>query len=468
MSASVESRKPARLRKALIAGSIVAAIGLGVRSTFGLFLSDVSDALGTETAVFALAIGIQNLVWGIGQPIAGAVADRFGTGRVLAFGAAVYGLGVLMMANVESEAQLYLSAGFVVGVGLAATSFAVVLASIGRMYPEESRAKALGIATAIGSAGQFVLVQVSNAVESSAGWRTALVVLALIALAIIPLSRPLRGNASDAMARSGQPATGKHETLRDALRRAGTNRSYLLLNAGFFVCGFHVTFIATHLVAYFEDEGLSSAVAGLSWGLVGLFNIAGSYLAGVLGGRYPKTRLLSIIYGMRGLVITGFVLIPTSTATALGFGVLMGMLWLATVPLTGAIVAQQFGTQHSGTLFGIVFLAHQVGAFVGVYGGGWLADVTGDYAATWWIAVALALGATIIHFFIDEGPQPLAPEPRERPVGVRGLRPAAGLGAVVLVTALALAPAVRAGEEVEARESYCVLHPVSFAARSGS
>lgn len=431
------------LRLLLIAGSVIAAIGLGVRSTFGLFLNDLNAALGTDTSTFALAIGIQNLIWGIGQPIAGAIADRYGSARVLATGAVVYCSGVAMMAHASTAPQLYLSGGFVVGVGLAATSFAVVLASIGRRFPPERRSTALGIATAVGSGGQFVFVQLANRIDAAAGWQTALSVLGLVTLAIVVLARPLRGNAENADEAAAQAASpdapaAPVESLSSVIARASVNRSYLLLCAGFFVCGVHVTFIATHLIPYLENGSVSDGVAGLAWALVGLTNIAGSYLAGVLGARHSKARLLSLIYAARGVVIAGFVLLPMTSATVIGFGAAIGVLWLSTVPLTGAIVAQQFGTRHAGTLFGLVFLAHQLGAFAGAYGGGWLADRTGDYAASWWIAVALAVGAAVANLFIDEGPQRLDPAtPRRR--SVRLLRPALGVNAIALFAFLTLA-----------------------------
>lgn len=449
------------LRRVLVAGSIIAAIGLGVRSTFGLFLSDINAALDADTAVFALAIGIQNLIWGIGQPIAGAVADRFGCGRVLAIGAAVYCGGVVMMARAATPSQLYLSAGFVVGVGLAATSFAVVLASIGRRHPPERRSQALGIATAIGSGGQFVFVQLANGIERAADWQTALLVLGLATLAIGVLARPLRGNADDAMADPAHVA-GEREPLRSVVSRACSNRSYLLLCAGFFVCGFHVTFIATHLIPYLEDQGVSSGLAGLAWGLVGLTNIVGSYGAGLLGARHRKTRLLSLIYAARGIVITAFVLLPPTPVSVVGFGALIGVLWLSTVPLTGAIVAQQFGTRHAGTLFGIVFFAHQLGAFVGAYGGGWLADRTESYASSWWIAVALAVAAALVHLFIDEGAQPLVPTRRPRRAVWRVLRPAAGFGVVALFAVLSVSPRpIRATDEPPPQQIMCVGDPIT-------
>lgn len=447
---SVASVNPRDLRRLLVAGSAIAAIGLGVRSTFGLFLNDINAALDADTATFALAIAIQNLVWGLGQPVAGSIADRFGSARVLAVGALLYSGGVVLMATAQSPAQLYLSGGFVVGVGLAATSFSVVLASIGRRYPPERRSKALGIATAVGSGGQFVFVQFANRIEAASDWQTALVALGITTLAIAVLARPLSGNAAstdtsstdttstgDGAAPAATPANETAETLGAAIGRATANRSYLLLCAGFFVCGVHVTFIATHLIPFLEAGAVSDSVAGLAWALVGLTNIGGSYLAGVLGTRHSKPRLLALIYGARGVVIAAFVLAPISDVTVIGFGALIGVLWLSTVPLTGAIVAQQFGTRHSGTLFGIVFLAHQLGAFAGAYGGGWLADRTGDYAASWWVAVALAVGAAAVSLCIDEGPQPLEPARRRGPI-VRVARPAAGLGAIALFATLSL------------------------------
>ncbi len=413
----------------MVAGSIVTALSLGVRSTFGLFLDPVIDTLDSGRGTFALAIAIQNLVWGLSQPLAGAVADRFGSARVLAAGAVIYSLGMVLMASADSSTALYLSAGFVVGAGTGAASFAVVLAAIGRMAPPEKRSMALGIATAMGSVGQFVLVPLVQRLIDANGWQATAVVLGVVILSVGLFAPGLRGRAAD-FQDAGQAGVDA-VPLRSELRRAAHSRSYRLLNLAFFVCGFHVTFIATHLTSYAEDVGQTRAIAASALALIGLFNIAGSLGAGVLGGRYSKTKLLSAIYAGRAIVIAAFVLIPASATTTLVFGAFIGVLWLSTVPLTSGIVASQFGTAHTGTLFGIVFLSHQLGAFVGAWMGGTLADSTGSYDIVWWIAVALGVLAAVLHLMIDEGPQPAPPE------AIRvAANPAGGVAAVVLLAIL--------------------------------
>ena len=449
----------------LVAGSAITAISLGVRSTFGLFLEPVTDDLGTGRASFALAIAIQNLVWGLGQPVAGAVADRFGSARVLAVGAGLYGAGVLMMAGVQTETGLYIGAGFVTGLGLAAASFAVVLAAIGRLAPPERRTWAIGVATAFGSVGQFILIGVTQALRSTIGWRGTLVVLAFMAASVALIAWPLRGRSSDAPAATdASGALVAAESLRDILRRAARHRPYVLLTAGFFVCGFHVTFIATHLPTYIQDEGQAGWVAASTLALIGLFNIAGSFAAGVLGSNHDKARLLSLIYLARAVVIMAFVLVPMTTATALGFGAAMGLLWLATVPLTSGIIVGQFGTQHAGTLFGIVFLSHQVGAFVGAYFGGRIADVADSYAPVWWASVVLGVLAAAVHLWVDDEPAP----PLGAPVSRRPVwraAPAGGIAVVLLVAALTLRDAATTPATAEDTGApttyYCVLHPTA-------
>ncbi len=451
----------------LVAGSVITALSLGVRSTYGLFLDPVVEALGTGRGAFALAIAIQNLMWGLSQPVAGAVADRFGSARVLVGGTVLYAVGLVLMAGSDTTGSLYLSAGFVIGVGNGAASFAVVLAAIGRMAPPEKRSMALGVATAMGSVGQFFLVPAAQRLIDTAGWETAAVALAGVILVMLAFAPALRGRAVD----HEPPAAPGVEPvpLRRELRRAAHSRSFRLLNGAFFVCGFHVTFIATHLASYSEDVGQTRAVAATALAMIGLFNIVGSLAAGLLGGRHSKTKLLSIIYASRALVIAGFVLIPASAATTVAFGALIGVLWLSTVPLTSGIVASQFGTAHTGTLFGIVFLAHQLGAFAGAWMGGSLADRVGSYDPVWWIAVGLGVLAALLHLIIDEGPQP------EPPVAV-GLvpSPVAGTAAVIavigLTAGLSLAAADRAAAGGEVGEAlgpssarspavFCVLHP---------
>jgi MFS family permease len=458
----------------LVAGSIITSLGLGVRSTFGLFLDPVIETLGTGRGTFALAVAIQNLVWGLSQPVAGAIADRFGSARVLTVGSVIYAIGMVFMSTATTSQGLYLSAGFVVGVGTGAASFAVVLAAVGRMAPPERRSLALGIVTAMGSVGQFVLVPVAQRLIDRSGWESAAIVLGVVILAVMVCAPGLRGRAADfiepsgAGAGSGSTATaGPAEIvpLRQELRRAAHSRSYVLLNLAFFVCGYHVTYIATHLTSYAEDVGQTRAVAATALALIGLFNIAGSLTAGVLGGRHSKTRLLSIIYLARAVVIAGFVLIPTTATTVVVFGAAIGLLWLSTVPLTSGIVVSQFGTAHSGSLFGIVFLSHQLGAFIGAWMGGTLADRAGSYDPAWWIAVALGVMAAVLHLMIDEGPQPEAP-------ATIALSPAplGGTAAIVAVIGLSTALSIGSAQRVDAQAAldradqpayFCVLHPAA-------
>ncbi|MDH3498706.1 MAG: MFS transporter [Acidimicrobiia bacterium] len=453
------ARAPATRRRlfyAVAAGSLITAVSLGVRSTFGLYLSPISDALGTPRAVFALTVAIQNIVWGLGQPVAGALADRYGSGRVLAIGSAVYAGGMALMSRAGSSGALYLSGGFVVGGGLAAASFAVVLAAIGRIAPPNHRSLALGIATAMGSAGQFVLVPVAQAWLAALGWEQTVALMGVVAFTMVLVVRPLRGNAAATMTAEALAAP---VYLRDELRRASQSRSYLLLNSAFFVCGFHVTFIATHLPAYVEDLGIAASVGAWALALIGLFNIVGSFTAGALGARFSKSKLLSIIYAARAVVIAAFVVTPLSPTTTVAFGAAIGLLWLATVPLTSGIVMAQFGPAHAGTLFGIVFLSHQVGAFFGAWFGGRLADAAGTYVPVWWIAAGLGVFAAVVHLFINEGPA--APvEPRT----ARRWRLAPTVGASLLVLGAVGGLFLSVNQPANAEEVpvfVCVLRPAS-------
>lgn len=407
----------------VVAGSVVTAITLGVRATMGLFTEAIDAGLGVGVDTVGLTVALQNLVWGLGQPVAGAVADRFGAARVLIVGAVAYASGVLVMASAQGPAGLYFGGGFVMGLGMSAASFAVVLAAMGKLIDPQRRSMALGIATAFGSFGHFALVPATGLMISALGWRAALVCLAFVTVSIVMFVRPLRtgllgdvdggGAGGGGGSGNGSGAAVPAEPLADAVRGAIRYRDYRLVNVAFFVCGFHVTFIGVHLPKSLADAGHSIAVATWALSLIGLFNIFGALAAGVLGARINKSRLLSIIYLTRAAAFVALLVLPASPAVALGFGALLGVVWLASVPLTSGIVLGQFGVGNAGTLFGFVFLSHQVGAFAGAYGGGWLREATGSYDLWWWLAAMLSIGAAAVHFAISERP---APRPAPQPI----------------------------------------------------
>ena len=382
----------------LACGTVVLLLSFGTRTSFGIFLAPVSDDLGWGREVFALAIAVQNLVWGLSQPIAGAIADRHGSGRVIAVGGLFYVAGLYLMSGVATPADLTVSAGIMIGVAMSGTSFPVVLAVIGRGVPASRRSLYLGLAAAGGSSGQLAVVPLGQVLLQAYGWATALVLLAAICLVMVPLAAALAGRASAETLREGS------QSLRQAVREAGSHGGFWFLNAGFFVCGFHVMFIATHLPAYIIDKGADPALGATALALIGLGNIAGSYLAGVLGGRMSKKYLLSGLYLARSIVITAFVLAPVSDLSIMAFALGIGVLWLSTVPLTSGLVAQIFGVRYLATLFGLVFFSHQLGAFLGVWLGGYVYDTTGSYDAVWWTAVALGLVAAACHWPINERP----------------------------------------------------------------
>ena len=448
------NRKPPSLLVVLIAGSVTTALALGARSTMGIFLDPVSDGLGLGTGSFALMVAVQNLIWGIGQPVAGGLADRFGTRRVLVIGAVIYAAGLLVLAEATGPMGLHVGGGVLMGMGMAAASFSVVLAAIGRLVDESRRSFALGVATAAGSVGQFTLIPLARILIESTSWETAMLVIAGLTALIVVFCVPLRD--PEETGDNPEVEMGEEETLREVFARASRNRSYLFLNTGFFVCGFHVTFIGVHLPKHLEDIGQSTGVAAAALSVIGLFNIAGSLAAGSLGQRYSKAFLLSLLYGVRGLVILGFILLPQNSSMTIVFGCLMGLLWLSTIPLTSGIVMSQFGTKHSGTLFGVVFLSHQIGAFIGSWGAGIVRDSTGSYMGWWWTAVVLGVFGAFIHLFIDESPVPPAVDKVSRspvvaPVGV----------AVLIWVALSVAtitPLVQNKESEFSGAFYCWLN----------
>ena len=404
----------------VICGCLIALINFGVRASFGLFTGPLSAANGWGRDVFALALAVQNLLWGAAQPFAGAMADRFGPARVLAGGGIVYALGVALMPASTTPLLLNLTAGVLVGLGLAGASFIVVISALGKLLPLERRSWAAGIATAAGSLGQFLFAPLGQAFIAGFGWSTALLLLAAFALLIPLLAIPLGGAKGGHV---GASALEPRLSQADALRQAFGHGSYRLLVAGFFVCGFHVAFITVHLPPYLGDIGVGTGWAAIAIALIGLFNIVGSYGAGVLGGRCSKRWLLCFIYLARAVVIALFVLIPPTPTTVLAFSAAMGLLWLSTVPPTSGLVALMFGVRNLGMLFGVVFFSHQVGAFLGVWLGGVVFERTGSYDVVWWLSVVLSLLAALIHYPIVERP---ASEPAV--VGARGgTPPATGL-----------------------------------------
>ncbi len=382
----------------IVCGCLISLLSFGPRSILGLFLVPMTETQGWSREVFALALAIQNLMWGLGQPVAGAIADRYGSARVLVFGGFVYAGGLVLMAWAPSPAWLHLSAGIMVGLGMAAASYSIVLAAFGRRVPEEKRPLIFGLGTAAGSMGQFLFAPIGRAFISNYGWEQALVLLGILMLAIPLLAFALRG-------RSDQGAVADYiegQTLTQAVRQAFAHRSYVLLVVGFFVCGFHLAFITAHMPAYLDDLGLDPRLGAWSLALIGLFNIVGALAAGVISSRYSKPIFLALIYLARAVFIALFVFTPATPLTVLLFSAGIGLLWLSTVPPTSALVAIMFGPKYMATLMGIVFLNHQIGAFLGVWLGGRLYDASGSYDVVWYLGIALAIFAAIVHWPIRE------------------------------------------------------------------
>ncbi len=379
----------------VVCGCLVIFIGFGIRSTMGVFLVPITEQYDWGRSIFAFAAALQNLFWGFSQPIFGAIADRFGSGRVILIGGICYVAGLALMIVSSTPLGFYIANGALIGFGLSGTTFAIVLAVIARAVPERQRSMALGIGSAAGSLGQFVLVPLGNSLILQFGWVSTIAMLSCLMLLVIPLSFVL----------SGKPEiSGPEQTLKAAVSQAARHPGYVLLTSGFFVCGFQVTFIGIHLPAYLTDIGLSSNVGAWALSIVGLFNLVGTLLAGYMGNIFKKKSILSFIYLGRAIVIAVFVMLPPSVPNALIFAGCMGILWLATIPLTSGIVSQVFGARYLGTLFGFVFLGHQIGSFLGVWMGGLLFDTTQSYEVVWWICVALGIIAALLHWPINESP----------------------------------------------------------------
>jgi predicted MFS family arabinose efflux permease len=387
----------------IVAGCLVAVVNFGIRSAFGFFTVPISDAHGWPREIFSFAMAVHNLVWGLATPVAGMLADRYGSARVLMAGAVIYCFGLIMMAFTETPFMFNVGGGLLVGIGVAFSSFSIVMAALGRIVPPERRSWAFGIATASGSMGQFIFAPLGAALISAYGWQNALLVLAGLSLLIILFAVPLMvHNTSSARLSPGEADI----TMREAIGTAFGHRSYLLLVSGFFVCGFQLAFIVVHMPPYLAEHGISKEFAGLAMGLIGLFNVVGSYAAGIIGGKGEKRVPLALIYLLRSVLVAGFLLMPVTPLTTLLFTMTIGLLWLSTVPLTMGLVTVMFGTRYMATLYGFVFVSHQLGSFIGVWLGGRLYDAFGSYDIVWWLSVALGIFAFIVHLPIREQRQP--------------------------------------------------------------
>ncbi len=387
------------LTQLLLCGGAIVTLSMGIRHGFGLWLQPVTQAQGWTRETFAFAIAIQNLTWGISGVFAGMLADKLGAFKVMLGGALLYALGLVGMAYAPTPLLFTLSAGVLLGMAQAGTTYAVVYGVIGRNVAADKRSWAMGIAAAAGSFGQFLMVPTEGLLISSLGWQQALVVLGAAALLIMPLAWGLREPGF-----GGAQMVKRDQTIGEALREAFKYPSFQLLMAGYFVCGFQVVFIGVHMPSYLRDKGLSPQVASYALALIGLFNVFGTYAAGTLGQRMQKKTILSFIYFARAVAISIFLLAPLSPTSVYIFSAVMGLLWLSTVPPTNAALAQIFGIQHMSMLSGFVFLSHQVGSFLGVWLGGFLYDRNGNYDLVWYIAIALGVFAGLVNLPVKESP----------------------------------------------------------------
>ncbi|MEZ5799327.1 MAG: MFS transporter [Nitratireductor sp.] len=382
----------------VICGCLIAMLTFGPRSTMGFFQDPMLAMRGWDRTTFGLAMAIQNIIWGIGQPFFGAVSDRYGTWRVLALSGIFYFSGLYIMSIAESATMLHLSGGVLIGLGIAAGSFSIVMAAFARNVPPEMRTIVFGIGTAAGSAGMAFFAPLSVAMIANLGWQDSMVWMSLMMLAIPVLAIPfIKGS-------KGGKATVQEmeQTFGEALKEALGHQSYVLLVAGFFVCGFQVAFITVHFPPYLNEIGIEAKYAGIALMLIGLFNIVGSIASGFIGQRYSKPIFLSLIYIGRSIAVTAFLLLPQSPTSVVIFACVMGLLWLSTVAPTNSLVAGMFGTRYLGMLGGVVFLSHQVGSFLGVWLGGYLFDLYGTYNPVWWLGVGLGIFAAIVHWPIKE------------------------------------------------------------------
>lgn len=385
------------VQQVLLCGALIVTLSMGIRHGFGFWLQPVITARGWTRETFSFAMAVQNLAWGIAGPVAGMLADRFGAWKVLIAGGLTYALGLLLMAVSSHPLAFTLSAGVLIGIAQSGSTYAVIYGVLGRTVSAEKRSWAFGVAAAAGSFGQFVMIPAETWLIARLGSQGALFLLAGTALLIVPLALGIRER------RAGAAPVG-HQSIGHALREAFGYRSFQLLMLGYFVCGFQVVFIGVHLPSYLRDRGLGLGVSTGALMLIGLFNIFGTFAAGMLGQRFPKRYLLSAIYGLRSVAIVAFISLPLTPASVYVFAAVIGFLWLSTVPPTNAVVAQIFGAQHLSMLGGFVFLSHQIGSFLGVWLGGRLYDATGSYDIVWWLAVALGVMAMVANLPVRETP----------------------------------------------------------------
>jgi len=388
----------------IVTAAVVISLTMGLRSTFGLFQPPIAADLGFSRASFGFAMAMQQLLWGLFQPFCGMAADRYGSGRMLVIGALAYAAGLFVMSGSSDIISFNIGAGWLIGFGLSATSFSVVLGALGRLVSPEKQSVAFGIATAGGSVGQFIMAPIGQNLIVEQGWSSALAVMALIALLMAVSGFFLQSKAGDEVRLGGDTSQTADQTIKQALLEAWHDRSYRYLTLGFFVCGFQVAFITIHLPAYLLDLGMSLKTGAISLALIGFFNIIGTYACGVLGGRHPKRYLLSGLYLLRAVAVLVFMVLPKTELSVYIFASAMGLLWLGTVPLTSGLVAKIFGPRYMSTLFGFVFFSHQVGSFIGVWLGGYLFDTTGSYDGIWYGSIVLGVAAALVHLPISEHP----------------------------------------------------------------
>ncbi|GAD03015.1 MFS transporter [Agarivorans albus] len=376
-------------------------ISLGIRQSFGIFMMPVSEHFQLGREFFSFAIALQNLLFGMFQPFVGMAADKWGAKRVIVLGAAAYAVGLYLSSIATLPSMLYLSLGALVGLGLSATSYVIVLGAVAKVVPAKHAVKAFGLTTAAGSFGMFAMIPGAQLMLSQMGWQQALQAFALLCALMVAFAMFMK-TAKPSTA--DQAVVDEKQTLKESLQEAFSHKGYWLIHAGFFVCGFHVMFIATHLPSYLADKNLSATTGAMALAYVGIFNIFGSYFWGVMGDRFSKRHVMSALYLMRTVVIAGFVSLPVTESTAALFGGAIGFCWLGTVPLTSGLVRQIFGARYLSTLYGLVFFTHQIGSFLGAWVGGRIYDYYGSYEPIWWSTVALAFIAALIHLPINDKP----------------------------------------------------------------